>query len=71
MKLIVEYLADAVKFERFAALEQKPEQREQLERQAKAYRELAENRAEQLGLPPLGTVQHLSWQADDKERSKV
>ncbi len=54
MKLVAEYMSDAVNFERLAALERKPELREQLERQADAYRKLAEDRAKQVGLPPPG-----------------
>jgi hypothetical protein len=51
MKLIVEYVADAVKFEHRAAGEQKPELRSALEKQAAAYRKLAEERAKKLGVP--------------------
>ncbi len=52
MKLIVEYIADAVKFEHLAAVEQKPEFKAQLEKQAAAYRKLADDRAKKLGIPP-------------------
>jgi hypothetical protein len=52
MKLIVEYVADAVKFEHLAALERNPELRAALEKQAASYRKLAEERARKLGVPP-------------------
>jgi hypothetical protein len=51
MKLVTEYLADAAKFDELAALEQDPHVREQLMKQATAYRNLAEKRAKQLGVP--------------------
>ncbi len=51
MKLVTEYLADAAKFDQLAALEQDPQVREQLKKQAAAYRKLAEKRAKQLGVP--------------------
>ncbi len=51
MKLMTEYLADAAKFDQLAALEQDPQVREQLKKQAAAYRKLAEKRAKQLGVP--------------------
>ncbi len=51
MKLVTEYLADAAKFEQLAALEQDPQVREQLKKQAAAYHNLAEKRAKQLGVP--------------------
>ncbi len=51
MKLIVEYVADAVKFEHLAALETKPELRDALEKQAAAYRRLAEQCAKKMGVP--------------------
>ncbi len=51
MKLVTEYLADAAKFEQLVALEQDPQAREQLKKQAAAYWKLAENRAKQLGMP--------------------
>ena len=43
MKLIAEYLADAIKFERLAAMEKNPDARAMLEKPAAAYRHLAEN----------------------------
>jgi uncharacterized protein (DUF58 family) len=51
MKLITEYIADAVNFERLAAVETNPEVRAQLEKQAAAYRRLAAQRAKQIGVP--------------------
>jgi hypothetical protein len=51
MKLATEHLADAAKFDELAALEQNPQVREQLQKQAAAYRKLAENRAKQIGVP--------------------
>ncbi len=51
MKLVTEYLADAAKFDQLAGLEQDPQVRKQLQKQAAAYRNLAAKRAEQLGLP--------------------
>jgi hypothetical protein len=52
MKLITEYIADAVNFERLAAVETNPEVRAQLQKQAAAYRRLAAQRAKQIGVPP-------------------
>lgn len=51
MKLVSEYLADAVKFERLARAEQNPALKAELEKQAAAYRKLAKERATKLGLP--------------------
>ena len=50
MKLVAEYLADAIKFERLAASEENAELRQQLVKQAKAYEKLAKERAKRLGL---------------------
>jgi hypothetical protein len=50
MKLVVEYLEQAVDFERLAAAEKDPELKRELERQALAYHRLAAKRAEQLGM---------------------
>ena len=50
MKLVTENLADAVKFEQLARLEQNLELREKLEKQAAAYRNLAAKRAQELML---------------------
>jgi hypothetical protein len=52
MKLVAEYLADAVKFEHLAAVEKSPEVRTALEQQAATYRKLAEKRAKATGIPP-------------------
>jgi hypothetical protein len=52
MKLVTEYVAEAMKFEQLAATEKNQEFRAQLEKQAAAYRKLAEDRARTLGLPP-------------------
>jgi hypothetical protein len=52
MKLIAEYIADAVKFEHLAALERNAEVKALLEQQAAAYRRLAEKRAAEQGIPP-------------------
>jgi hypothetical protein len=51
MKLATEYLADAAKFERLARAERDPNLKAQLEKQALAYRKLAKERAEKLGMP--------------------
>jgi hypothetical protein len=51
MKLLTEYLDRAVQFENLAAAETDPKFKEQLENQAKAYRQLAAKRAQELGLP--------------------
>jgi hypothetical protein len=50
MKLATEYLADAAKFERLARAERE-NLNAQLEKQALAYRKLAKERAEKLGMP--------------------
>jgi hypothetical protein len=52
MKLIAEYVADAVKFKQLAELEKNPEVKALLEKQAAAYRHLAEKRAKDRGIPP-------------------
>jgi hypothetical protein len=52
MKMIAEYLEHAFAFERRAADEPKPEIKAQFEKQAAAYRKLAGERAEKLGLEP-------------------
>lgn len=53
MKLVADYWADAIKFERLAAEEEKPDIRKRLKKQAAAFRALAAKRAKKLGLPPL------------------
>ncbi len=52
MKLMTEYLEQAVQFERMAAAEKNQTLKFELEKQAVAYHKLAAKRAEQLGLPP-------------------
>ena len=54
MKLIAEYLEHALQFERFADLEDNPELKAELQKQAAAYRNLAVDRSKKLGLnlPP-------------------
>jgi hypothetical protein len=55
MELLSEYLEHALTFERLAADEANPKLKADLERQAKAYRKLAAERAAKLGLPPPST----------------
>jgi hypothetical protein len=52
MKLVAEYVADAVKFRHMAALEKNPEVKARLEEQAAAYRTLAAQRAKAMGILP-------------------
>jgi hypothetical protein len=52
MKLLTEYLERAVSLEQFAAGEQDSKFKEDLLRQAAAYRKLAAKRACDYGLPP-------------------
>jgi hypothetical protein len=52
VKLIAEYLERAVQFERFADLEDNPKLKADMQKQAAAYRKLAADRSEKLGLPP-------------------
>ena len=51
MKMVAEYLEHALAFERMAADEPKPEIKAQFEKQAAAYRRLAEGRAEKIEPP--------------------
>lgn len=51
MKLILEYVRDAIKFEQLAAMERNPAAIAALKGQAAAYRKLAEERARALGVP--------------------
>jgi len=51
MKLVAEYLQQAVQFERMAEEADNPALKEQLLKQAKDYRKLAQKRAALLGLP--------------------
>jgi hypothetical protein len=50
MKMLAEYLDTAIKFEQMAAQENDPKLKADLERQAAAYRKLAEKRAKEYGL---------------------
>ena len=52
MKLVAEYVADAVKFQHMAAVEKNPEVKARLEQQAAAYRALAAQRAKAMGISP-------------------
>jgi hypothetical protein len=51
MKMVTEYIEHALTFERLAAEEQDPKLKAELESQAKAYRNLAAERAAKYGLP--------------------
>jgi hypothetical protein len=51
MKMVTEYLAQAAEFERMASAENNPTFKEQLLKQAAAYRKLAKERAEKLKIP--------------------
>ena len=53
MKMIAEYLEHALQFERMAAEATDPKLKESFEKQAIAYRKLAERRARELNLPPV------------------
>ena len=50
MKMLAEYLENAIKFEKMAADEKDAKLKEHLEIQATAYRKLAEKRAKDYGL---------------------
>jgi hypothetical protein len=54
MKMIAEYLETAIHFEKMAADEKNPKLKADFEKQAAAYRKLAEQRAKKQGLqvPP-------------------
>jgi hypothetical protein len=52
MKLIAEYLEHAHQFERMAEAESDPELRAEFEKQALAYRKLAEKGVQNTGLSP-------------------
>jgi hypothetical protein len=52
MKILLEYLDRALQLEKMAATEPNGAFKEQLLKQASAYRELAAKRAEEHGLPP-------------------
>jgi hypothetical protein len=55
MKMLAEYLENAIKFEHMAAQEKDAKLKADFEKQAAAYRKLAEKRAKDYGLamPPL------------------
>ena len=52
MKMLAEYLETAIRFERMAAEEEDPTLKANFEKQAAAYRKLAEKRAKQYNLTP-------------------
>jgi len=52
MKMVAEYQAQAITFEKMAADEKDPELKAQFEKQAAAYRKLAAERAKKQGLGP-------------------
>jgi len=57
MKMLAEYLDSAIKFETLAAAETDAKLKAQFEKQAEAYRKLAEKRAKEYGLqPPSGQL---------------
>jgi hypothetical protein len=53
VKLVAEYLEQAVRFTQMAAEENDPKLKDALEKQARAYRKLAEKRAAEIKLPPV------------------
>ena len=60
MKLVTEYLEQAVQFEALAASERDPKLKAELERQTAAYHKLAAQRANQLGCPCRNDIRNLS-----------
>jgi hypothetical protein len=52
MKLVAEYLRDAIKFEQMAEDAEDAAVKAALKNQAQAYRKLAIKRAKELGMPP-------------------
>jgi hypothetical protein len=52
VKMVAEYLENALRFERLAAEESNAQLKADFENQARAYRKLAAERAENLGLQP-------------------
>jgi phosphotransferase system HPr-like phosphotransfer protein len=56
MKMIAEYLENALRFEGLAADEPNPKLKADFEKQAAAYRKLAAERAGKLGLSPPSTI---------------
>jgi len=55
MKMVTEYLAQALEFERMAADQNDPTFKDKLLKQAAAYRKLAKERAEKLKIPLPGS----------------
>jgi hypothetical protein len=53
VKLVAEYLEQAVHFHQMAAQATDPKLKESLEKQAEEYRKLADKRARTLNLPPI------------------
>jgi hypothetical protein len=53
VKLVAEYLQEGFKFSRMAAETTDPKLQESFEKQAAAYRKLADKRAAELNLPPV------------------
>ena len=53
VKLVAQYLEQAVQFARMAAEATDPQLRESLQKQALEYRKLADKRAAELKLPPI------------------
>jgi len=56
LKLVAEHIRDAILFEQMASRETSADRKETLQRQAKAHRKLADERAKELGVvepPPL------------------
>ena len=53
MKLVAEYLEQAVRFDRMATEATGPKLKESVQKQAAAYRQLAEKRAAEIKLPPV------------------
>jgi len=52
LKIIAEYLSEAAKFDRMANDEKSLDVKIAMQKQAAAYRNLAPERAEKLGIPP-------------------
>jgi len=62
LKLVAEHIRDAILFEQMASRETSADRKETLQRQAKAHRKLADERAKELGLvepPPLSWA--INW----------
>ena len=56
LKLVAEYMRDVILFEQMAGREANPELKEALERQAKTYRKLADERAKEIWPHSSGTA---------------